>query len=244
MIFQCHDQNTKPCLRQTAPQQPRDIFLSVQDGRSRVVDVASTGALKPYYPYSVEAKWDQGGINALSASRLLLNFYWVGIDSAGSIRIHHLHSTSIDILWSNRLTLDFVLSPVLQLKSWFPRWRAFTSRYFTRCWNLLYNRTWVVARLEALEKSPCVVAQPFLWARPMGKTWQNGSPSHFLGHFSPTRPQKLNWITPNLRMQKREMEDFLRSKITKQLIFLAINFGPSINWWCINEKVTSCRFQV
>jgi len=30
-------------------------------------------------------------------------------------------------------------------------------------------------------------------------------------------------------MQKREMEDFLRSKITKQLIFLAINFGPSIN---------------
>ena len=153
MIFQCHDQNTKPCLRQTAPQQPRDIFLSVQDGRSRVVDVASTGALKPYYPYSVEAKWDQGGINALSASRLLLNFYWVGIDSAGSIRIHHLHSTSIDILWSNRLTLDFVLSPVLQLKSWFPRWRAFTSRYFTRCWNLLYNRTWVVARLEALEKA-------------------------------------------------------------------------------------------
>ena len=50
-------------------------------------DVASTGALKPY---SVEAKWDQGGIKALSGSRFLLNFYWVlGLapPKAGSIRI-------------------------------------------------------------------------------------------------------------------------------------------------------------
>ena len=88
MIFQCHDQNTKPCLQQTAPQQPRDIFLSVQDGRSRVVDVAR--CCKYWRTETilsggkVGSRWDQSPIWFTVPFKLLLG---IGSGSPKS-RIH------------------------------------------------------------------------------------------------------------------------------------------------------------